>query len=82
MDHRREYDLKVIGANLRRMRKAKGFSIRYVAQYLMYSTVQAVYRIERGVGYPHPDTLLALMELYDAGVADLVDEPNSDDNGE
>ena len=34
--------------------------------------VQAVYKYESGTGYPQADTLLALMELYGAGVDDIV----------
>ncbi len=79
---RREYDPKVVGKNLRRLRKKHGYSVEEIRIYLQYESVQSIYKIERGAGYPYADTLLAIMELYDAGVADLVDDPNTDDNEE
>ena len=37
--------------------------------------VQAVYKYERGKGYPQADTMFALMELYGAGLEDIVRRP-------
>lgn len=69
---RTEYDMKVIGRNLRRLREKKRLSVEQVREYLCLGSVQAVYKYEAGVGYPQADTLLALMELYDAGVNEIV----------
>ena len=57
MRHRPEYDLKVIGENLKRLRKKNGFSVDEVREYLHMGTVQAIYKYERGAGYPPADTL-------------------------
>ena len=69
MNYRKEYDLKLIGRNLRRLREANGLSVREVSEHLYLGSVQAVYKYERGCGFPQADTLLALMELY--GVHDI-----------
>ncbi len=71
---RTEYDMKVIGRNLRRLREKKRLSVEQVREYLCLGSVQAVYKYEAGAGYPQADTLLALMELYDAGVNEIVKE--------
>lgn len=72
MQYRTEYDLKVIGRNLRRLRENKHLTVEQVREYLQLGSVQAVYKYEAGVGYPQADTMLALMELYDAGVSEIV----------
>ena len=69
---RTEYDMKVIGRNLRRLREKKHLSVEQVREYLCLGSVQAVYKYEAGAGYPQADTLLALMELYNAGVNEIV----------
>lgn len=79
MKYRPEYDLKVIGKNLKRLREAKKLSVEEVRQYLRLGTTQAVYKYESGNGYPQADTLLALMELYEADLHDIVDEHNDVD---
>jgi hypothetical protein len=44
MTYRPEYDLKVIGQNLKRLRSAKHLSVDYVREYLRLGSVQAVYK--------------------------------------
>lgn len=72
MEHRTEYDLKAIGRNLKRLRESRHLTVEQVREYLCLGSVQAVYKYESGTGYPQADTLLALMELYGAGVDDIV----------
>ena len=74
MKYRPEYDLKVIGKNLKRLREMKKLSVAEVQEYLRLGTPQAVYKYESGRGYPQADTMLALMELYEADLHDIVDE--------
>ena len=73
MEYRHEYDLKLIGKNLRRLRERKGLSVEYVREYLRLGSVQAVYKYERGKGLPQADVLLALMELYGVSASELVE---------
>lgn len=75
MRNRPEYDLNIIGKNLKRLRQAKGFSVEEVRKYLRLGTTQAIYKYESGNGYPQVDTMFALMELYEADLHDIVDDP-------
>ena len=79
MVYRTEYDMKVIGRNLRRLREKKHLTVEQVREYLCLGSVQAVYKYESGAGYPQADTLLALMELYDAGVNEIVREEHEEE---
>lgn len=71
---RPEYDMKIIGKNLKRLREDKNLSVDEVRKYLQLGSVQAIYKYENGTGYPQTDTMFALMELYDADLCDLVCE--------
>ena len=73
MEYRPEYDPKVIGKNLKRLREAKNLSVNEVSEYLRTSK-QAVYNYESGRRYPQSDTMFALMELYEADLHDIIDE--------
>ena len=72
MKHRPEYDLKVIGENLKRLREEKSLSVKDVQKYLRLGSVQAIYKYESGKGYPQADTMFALMELYEADINDIL----------
>lgn len=72
MEHRPEYDIKQIGRNLKRFRKAKNLSIDEIREYLRLGSVQAVYKYERGENYPPADAMFALMELYEISLGDLL----------
>lgn len=72
MKHRPEYNPKVIGENLRRLRKEKCLSVKEVQEYLRIGSVQAIYKYENGKGYPQADTMFALMELYEADINDII----------
>lgn len=64
--------MKVIGSNLKCLRESKKLSVEEVRKYLCLGSVQAVYKYERGISYPPADTLLALMELYEADLEDII----------
>ena len=80
---RPEYDMKQIGQNLRRLRISKKLSVEDVRKYLCLGSVQAIYKYEKGKCCPQADTMFALMELYEAGLKDIIgfkeegDEPSS-----
>lgn len=46
MKYRPEYNPKVIGENLRRLRKEKCLSVKEVQEYLRIGSVQAIYKYE------------------------------------
>ena len=71
---RPEYDMKIIGRNLKRLRENKNLSVDEVRKYLQLGSVQAIYKYENGTNYPQADTMFALMQLYDADLCDLVCE--------
>lgn len=73
MKHRPEYDSRIIGDNLKRLRKLKGLSVNEVSEYLRISK-QEVYNYENGNRYPQTDSMFALMELYEADLHDIIDE--------
>ena len=66
MNVRPEYDFKVIGNNLKRLRLANGMTVEEVREYMQLGTVQSIYKWERGDGLPQADSLIALMQLYGA----------------
>lgn len=72
MKHRREYDLKMIGRNLKRLREERHLSVEDVREYLCLGSVQAVYKYEAGRNYPQADVLMALLELYEADFRELI----------
>ena len=72
MRQRPEYDLNVIGRNLKRLREANHLTVREVRDYLRLGSVQAVYKYEKGISYPQTDAMFALMELYGAEIHDIV----------
>lgn len=78
MIRRPEYDMKVVGKNLKRLREAKNLSVDQVREYLCLGSVQAVYKYEKGLCYPQADTMFALMELYDAQIKDIVTNSEED----
>lgn len=73
MKYRPEYDPRVIGKKLKRLREAKNLSVNEVRKYLRLSK-QAVYNYESGKRYPQSDTMFALMELYEADLHETIDE--------
>ena len=74
MTYRPEYNMKIVGKNLKRLRVAKNLSVDEVREYLGLGSVQAIYKYEEGKSYPPADTMLALMELYEANLYDMIKE--------
>lgn len=74
MKRRPEYDMKLVGKNLKRLRERKNLSVDEVRKYLCLGSVQAIYKYESGKNYPPADAMFALMELYGASVDDVTRE--------
>ena len=70
--YRQEYDMKLIGRNLRRLREARNLSVENVREYLQLGSVQAIYKYEAGYNFPRADVLLALLELYQSDYRELI----------
>ena len=74
MNVRPEYDFKVIGNNLKKLRLANNMTVEEVREYMQLGTVQSVYKWERGDGLPQADSLIALMQLYGASRIEMITE--------
>ena len=79
MIYRPEYDMRVVGQNLKRLRVAKNLSVDDVREYLCLGSVQAIYKYEKGKSYPQADTMFALMELYEANLYDIIKDHEEDE---
>ena len=78
MFDRTEYNMNLIGRNLRMLREKSGLSVKEVMHYLDLGSVQAIYKYENGISYPPLDKFLAMMNLYEAQWQDVVCGPGSD----
>lgn len=78
MNVRPEYDFKVIGNNLKRLRLANGMTVEEVREYMQLGTVQSIYKWERGDGLPQADSLIALMQLYGATNIRMLTEESTE----
>ncbi len=75
------FDIKVVGQNLRRLRKENNLSVKQVRDYLGLESVQAIYKYENGKGYPQVETMFALMKLYNATIEDIITTYNEKEEG-
>lgn len=66
--------MKLIGCNLKLLRKEKKLTVKEVSRYLRQASVQTIYKYEAGKCYPAVDVLLALMQLYEADLYDILCE--------
>lgn len=69
---RPNYDLKLIGKNLKNLRKRKGLSVEDVCDYLGIESERTIYYYESGERVAPFDVMFALMELYEADLADVI----------
>lgn len=71
-ESRPDYDLKIIGNNLKALRKKKGLTAEEVSEYLGIGSERTIYYYESGERVAPFDVMFALMELYDANLADVI----------
>lgn len=81
MSDKTEYSMKVIGRNLRRLRRKNHLSVEEVRQHLGLGSVQAIYKYENGLSYPPLDKFLTMLELYEAQWQDVVRGSCGDEAG-
>ena len=65
-------DLPATGANIRRLREAKGLSIRDLQRFFGFEEPQAIYKWQRGQSLPTVDNLYALSALLDVPMNDIL----------
>lgn len=73
------FDAEALGARLRRLREARGLTLREVAGRLGISA-SAISQIERGVLRPSVNRLLALVTVLDATLLDVFGAPQEADD--
>lgn len=65
-------DLPATGENIRRLRQAKGLSVRDLQQFFGFEEPQAIYKWQRGQCLPTVDNLYALSNLLDVPMNDIL----------
>lgn len=69
-------DLPATGANIRRLRQARGLSVRDLQRYFGFEEPQAIYKWQRGQSMPTVDNLYALSVLLNVPMNDILVEVN------
>lgn len=67
-------DLAATGANIRRLRLEKGYTIPELQRYLGLEGPQAVYFWQSGRNLPNIDNLYAISRLWDVSMNDILVE--------
>ncbi|MCI8811475.1 MAG: helix-turn-helix transcriptional regulator [Oscillibacter sp.] len=65
-------DLEATGANILRLRQARGLSVRDLQQYFGFEEPQAIYKWQRGKSLPTVDNLYALSILLDVPMNEIL----------
>lgn len=65
-------DLPMTGANIVRLRKAAGLSVRDLQQTFGFNSPQAIYKWQRGDALPTIDNLLVLAVLFRVRIDDIL----------
>lgn len=74
-------DMVATGDNIRRLRMKRGMSVQDVCDALCLSSVQTVYKWERGVGIPNLDNLILLAAVLGVRLDDLIITVGNNDAG-
>lgn len=65
-------DLSATGANILRLRRARGLSVRDLQRYFGFEEPQAIYKWQRGKSLPSVDNLYALSILLDVPMNEIL----------
>ncbi len=65
-------DLSATGANILRLRRARGLSVRDLQRYFGFEEPQAIYKWQRGKSLPTVDNLYALSVLLDVPMNEIL----------
>ena len=69
-------DLKGTGAQIKRLRKLRGYSVHDLQVIFGYDYPQAIYAWEQGKNAPTIDNLLVLSYLFDVNISEIVVSSN------
>ncbi len=65
-------DLTATGANITRLRRAKGLTVRELQAYFGFEEPQAIYKWQRGKSLPSVDNLYALSNLLEVPMNEIL----------
>lgn len=65
-------DLKATGANIVRLRKAKGLSVKDLQAYFGFEQPQAIYKWQWGESLPSVDNLYALSKILNTSIDSIL----------
>ncbi len=71
-------DMKATGANLERLRRSRGLSVRDVQQYFGFEQPQAIYKWQYGQSLPSVEHLYALSRLLNTPMESILVEMDQD----
>lgn len=72
-------DTREVAANLKRMRKERSITVMQVAEFMGFTSPQAVYKWERGDCMPTLDNIFALSRLFDTTIDILITARREED---
>ncbi len=67
-------DLEATGANILRLRKQKGLSVKELQAYFGFECPQAIYKWQWGQSLPSVDNLFALSKLFNTSIDEILVE--------
>jgi transcriptional regulator with XRE-family HTH domain len=70
-------DLELTGANILKLRKVKGLSVKDLQVYFKFECPQAIYKWQWGQSLPSIDNLFALSKLFDMSINEILVEKKS-----
>ena len=65
-------DLIKTGERIRELRKQNNISVEQLRSILGFSTVQAIYKWEKGLNLPTLDNLVVLAEIFRVSMDDII----------
>ena len=71
-------DMKTTGANLERLRRSRGLSVRDVQQYFGFEQPQAIYKWQYGQSLPSVEHLYALSRLLSTPMESILAKVDQD----
>ncbi len=71
-------DMEATGQNILRLRKQSGLSVADLQNYFGFEAPQAIYKWQKGKSLPSTDNLLALGNLFNVRMEDILITHNTD----
>ena len=65
-------NMTATGANIARMRKSAGISVRHLQAVFGFSTPQAIYKWQRGAAMPTVDNLVVLAAVFGVTIDQIL----------